>query len=352
MKTDGRARWERARRWVIPVLLCLSLFFYREQLYEIIMGIRQISAGRLCAGIVLSLAAYVLEGMTIRFMMDTGIPRTASSGECREMGRSGKERSGVRIAFLCEFYRMITLGSGSGIAEIHYMHENGIEPGNATALTMIQYMFKRVAVLILGVLSYAVLYCREATGRFCREYAAFMGLAALISLAVIVCFLCLSLSARIAVCALRFLDWLAARWPSWEKRLSGWKEQIMLLNRSGKKVLGQWGKMLCVALCQFGKLLLFYSVPMCFLAKYIRLTVLEGILLMAVVYMLSGVIPTPSGAGSLEVLFVLAFSAFTGADMALPAILVFRFATWVMPFAVGGVLLAGSTGGIHTAKQS
>lgn len=309
------------------MLLCLSMFFYREQLLEIVRGVGQASIFRLCAGILLSLAAYALEGMTIQFMM-------AADGT-----QEGKKRSGVRIAFLCEFYRMITLGNGSGIAEIHYMHENGIEPGNATALTMLQYMLKRVAVLLLGILGYVILYRRECTERFCREYAVFMGLAVLISLAVIVCFLCLALSARIAAYALRFLDWLTAKRPSLEKRLSGWKEQILLLNRSGKNVLGQRKKMCCAALCQFGKLLLFYSIPMCLLTGYAELTATEGILLMAVVYMLSGVIPTPSGAGSLEVIFALAFSSFAKLDMALSVILVYRFATWVMPFAAGGVLL-------------
>ncbi len=323
------------------MLLCLSLFFYREQLLEIVRGIRQVSIFGLCAGILLSLGAYVLEGMTIRFMM-------AANGT-----REGKSRSGVKIAFLCEFYRMITLGNGSGIAEIHYMHENGIEPGNATALTMLQYMFKRIVVLILGVLGYAILYRGEDTGRFCGEYRGFMGLAALISLAVIVCFLCLALSARIAAYTLHFLDWLATKRPSWEKRVSEWKEQILLLNRSGKNVLGQRGKMCCVTLCQFGKLLLFYSIPMCFLTAYSQLTATEGILLMAVVYMLSGVIPMPSGAGSLEVIFALAFSAFGGLDMALSAILVFRFATWVIPFALGGVLLlAERAGNFDSARQT
>lgn len=328
---DSRTRWERIRRGIILVLLGISMVFYREQLWEIIVGIRQVSPFRLCIGILLALTAYAVEGMAIRFMMDTTIPCAI-------------RRGGIKIALLCEFYRMITLGSGSGIAEIHYMHANGIEPGNATALTMIRYMFKRVAVMAMGVLGFGILYCRKATGPFCREYGVFMGVASLISLAVIMCFLCLALSARIVGWVLRLLDWLNAKWPSWEKRVSGWKEQVLLLNQSGRKVLIQSRKMIGVALCQFGKLLLFYSIPICFLKGYTGLTATEGVLLMAVAYMLSGVIPTPSGAGSLEVIFMLAFSEFTGLDMALSAILLFRFATWIMPFAVGGVLLLAERG--------
>ena len=61
---------------------------------------------------------------------------------------------------------------------------------------------------------------------------------------------------------------------------------------------------------------------------------------MAVAYLLSGVIPTPSGAGSLEFIFLLFFSGFVEFDKALVAMLVFRFATWIMPSAVGAVLVA------------
>ena len=48
----------------------------------------------------------------------------------------------------------------------------------------------------------------------------------------------------------------------------------------------------------------------------------------------------PSGAGALEFVFVLFFSRFTDSGRALPVILLFRFATWVLPFGIGGGLMA------------
>ena len=33
---------------------------------------------------------------------------------------------GIATAYRCEFYRLITFGSGTGIAEIHYLHKKGI----------------------------------------------------------------------------------------------------------------------------------------------------------------------------------------------------------------------------------
>lgn len=59
---------------------------------------------------------------------------------------------------------------------------------------------------------------------------------------------------------------------------------------------------------------------------------------MAVAYMLSGVIPSPSGVGSPEFVFLLLLGRFISPETALSAILVFRFATWILPFAVGGII--------------
>ena len=74
-------------------------------------------------------------------------------------------------------------------------------------------------------------------------------------------------------------------------------------------------------------------------AVFTGLSFAENILLMAVAYMLAGVIPAPSGIGALEFVFLLFFTGFVEAGAALPAILLFRFVTWILPFGVGGGVL-------------
>ena len=92
---------------------------------------------------------------------------------------------------------------------------------------------------------------------------------------------------------------------------------------------------------QSAKLVLFYSIPACFLFGKTALTVSECVFLMAVAFMLAGVIPAPSGAVSLEFVFLLFFGHFADYQSAVTGILLFRFATWICPAAVGGIMLAG-----------
>lgn len=322
--------WKRMDFWVVLLLLAAASFFYKDSWHDIRKGIRQITQKELLYSIILSFAAYLLEGMTIACMMSTVM-------------HAFPIKRGIAIAYLCEFYRLITLGNGSGFAEIHYLHKSGIETGTATVLTMLQYICKRTGVMVLGGAGFAVLSCKEGTQMLCKDYIGFMAVGCMVSLIVIAAFLCIALSAKVTGVVCKAADWLSVRKPSWKKRMQGWKEQAVLLNRSGRVILGQKRKMAGVILLQIGKLLLFYAIPVCLLQNDAPLyDTLPGraacIFLMAVVYMLSGVIPAPSGAASLEFVFLLFFSRFAGTQAVVPAILVFRFVTWIIPFMVGGVL--------------
>ena len=53
-------------------------------------------------------------------------------------------KNGITNAFLCSFYRVATLGSGSGVAAIIYLGEQGIEYGGGFGLYMIQYALHKI----------------------------------------------------------------------------------------------------------------------------------------------------------------------------------------------------------------
>lgn len=333
---------------LLLLLVAFSLFFYRDSFREIWEGIRQVTGKELCISMLLAGMGYVLEGMTIFCMMGAVIPGPLI-------------RDGIFIAFVCEFYRLTTLGNGSGVAEIHYLcscgmgkknaisveesvkesvsEEEKITPGSATVLTMIQYMMKRIAIAGLGLCGFFMLCQEENTRELCREYAAFVGIGCLITAGIILVFLLLSLSDHVAAGAFWVIDWLSLKIPSGKENFRKWKEEIGLLNRSGKSVLRQKRRMLSAVLIQMGKLLLFYGIVAYLFAGKISLETGGCIFLMALSFMLSGVIPTPSGAGALEFVFLLFFTGFADEGTAVIVILLFRFVTWICPAAAGGIFL-------------
>lgn len=337
-------------RGLLVLLLVVSLIFYRDSFREIWEGIRQVTAGELFVSILLAVMGYVLEGMTIFIMMGAVIPAPSVW-------------EGIFIAYVCEFYRLTTLGNGSGVAEIHYLckygrrkndssssmgdkdsqrlqPEEGIATGSAVVLTMVQYMMKRIAIMGLGILGFLVLYQEENTLGLCREYSVFVSIGCLVTAGIIGVFLAVSLSGRVAGAVLRLLEWISVKIPSKEGTFRKWKDQIVLLSQSGKCILRQKKRMLCAVFIQMGKLLMFYGIVAYFLNGETSLTAGRCLLLMALAFMLSGVIPAPSGAGALEFVFLLFFARFADTGIAVTAILLFRFATWICPAVVGGIFLA------------
>ncbi len=303
-KTDF---WKKAVKGALVLLVLISLIFYKDSFREIWEGIRQVKAGELLVCLLLAGTGYLLEGMTIFRMMGAVIP-------------SPSLWEGVFIAYVCEFYRLTTMGNGSGLAEIHYLCKSGmrkkkgspiaeakggqewpqgekIAPGSATVLTMIQYIMKRIAIMGLGLLSFLILCQKENTRELCREYGVFVSAGCVISAGVIGIFLALSLWERVAAVAIHVLKWLSGKIPAKEAVFQKWREQIILLNRSGKAILGQKKRMLCVVLIQMGKLLLFYGIIAYLLKGATEMGAGMCIMLMALAFMLSGVIPAPSGAG-------------------------------------------------------
>lgn len=287
-KRKKNSRW--AVKGLLLALLVISVVSYRDTMLEIWAGVRQVTAGEQGAALLLSLLGYLLEGLTIFCMLGASVSKASVL-------------EGVFIAFVCEYYRLTTLGNGSGVAEIHYLCRSRfarpeIEPGSATVLTMLQYMMKRIAVMAFGLVGFLFLYHLEGTRELCDEYALFVAAGCLITMGIIILFLLLSLSDQAAGLALRLMDWLTVKIPSWQDRFQKWKEQIILLNQSGKIVLGQKKRMAGVVGIQTGKLLLFYMIPAYLLCGRTDLKVSGCLFLMALSYMLSGVIPAPSGAGS------------------------------------------------------
>jgi hypothetical protein len=55
--------------------------------------------------------------------------------------------------------------------------------------------------------------------------------------------------------------------------------------------------------------------------------------------MLAAVIPAPAGIGSTEFVFTSLFASAVGSGAAISAALLYRFATFVVPFLTGGVIV-------------
>ena len=82
-----------------------------------------------------------------------------------------------------------------------------------------------------------------------------------------------------------------------------------------------------------------YGIPFVILYREYGLTLLQSWAVTSLAFMLAAVIPSPAGIGSSEFVFTALFTVLVGTGEAGSAALLYRFATFVLPFVIGGVVV-------------
>ena len=70
-----------------------------------------------------------------------------------------------------------------------------------------------------------------------------------------------------------------------------------------------------------------------------KITIIQAMAVTSLSVMLAAVLPSPAGIGSTEFVFTMLFAAVTTTGAAGSASLLYRFATFVLPFAIGAVIV-------------
>ena len=115
-----------------------------------------------------------------------------------------------------------------------------------------------------------------------------------------------------------------------------WRETMNQLNEAGLLYIHYPVLLIQILILNTVKMLSFYAIPGFILMSSTGF--IEGTLLMAVAFVSATIIPSPSGVGALEFAFVSFFGAFVQQADAITSVLVYRFATWIMPCIIGMIL--------------
>ena len=223
-------------------------------------------------------------------------------------------------AFYCSFYKTATLGSGSGIAGIYYLNKAGIPVPNATGMYFFQYIVHKVSMavysLLLFLATYGFIHASFADYQ-CYILLGFAGV-------------CVIAGVLLAVATVPWMQTACnllanrfrAKHPSWEEKLTGAGHKLALLQAESRSLI-----VFCNSLGgEYGDL------PFSFLQCFALTSLSQS---------LAGVIPTPAGIGSVEAVFTLLFRRLLPEAKALSSVLLYRFATMLLPCAIGAFFVLG-----------
>jgi hypothetical protein len=306
------------------LILCLLIFAWfknRSFMGEAIDYLMDSPPGTVILCLLLANLYFVAEGAIIcRMTVTESTPLSLWNGIC--------------CTYMCAFYRLATLGSGNGIAQIYYYSTKGIDASRGTGMAITQYTFQKITIGVFGTVSFILLFL---TGdKDILKYSGYMLAGVIvISFICIVLFL-IAVSKKISDFVMRLGYKLFKPATKLHAKLGDAQNAIDNLQNQGRILWKNKSLFLHVGLLNIIKLACWYAIPGVFFYHDYNINIFFCLALMAVVNMLGCVMLAPSGVGTLDFVFAIFFGAIIQDDNAVAAaIVIYRFFTWVIPFIIG-----------------
>lgn len=299
-------------RWVVVAAIIVAVYFWKKQLIsDAIYQMSHMNSLIIIVCLVFSVLYVILDGVATKILAD--IPTL----------------SGIKSAAFCSFYKLVTLGSGSGVAEIVYLSRCGVPAENGTGIMMIQYAIHKTVVTILGIISFIILIIMKNEQAVQYIVLALVGCIAsflMVSALIIVAF-----SEKVANLLVKIVRNLLKKRSEKAESMCA---KIISFNANGKTLVKNKKLLLKTFATDCAKLICWYAIPATVFYGNTGFSFFQSLALMAVCLMISGVLIAPAGIGTLEYVFSLFFTPIPSAITAAAAIL-YRFFTMIVPFVMG-----------------
>lgn len=310
-------------KWLaLATVMLLACAMNRGTLQDINEELRRVRPEVLAACGMFSALYFVEEGRIIHTL-------------ARKYNRDFTWRQGTFCALYCSFYRILTFGSGAGVAQVYYLNTKGIPAAKGTGMSLVQYSIQRMAISLYGVAGCILIYVRypELLGGYRYYLLAGILAAAIYIAAILVICTWRRGSDRIFVLAGR----VAGSRAKWIEKIGVWEMQTLALQEEAAALLKDRQRFLHVFVINIVKMTCWYIIPGIVLFSKEGLEISTSLMMTSIVFMLATVMLVPSGIGAMEFAFVIFYAGIADAETLVLALVVYRLMVTVIPFAVGGV---------------
>lgn len=235
------------------------------------------------------------------------------------------------------FYRVITFGAGTLVAEVMYFKQRGLTLSQGMGVTSIHMMLYKLGVIVISFIGLVFSFPTLITHMPYMIPVVIIGLV-ITSLIVLILFL--------ASANQRFHQWLMkianglVKSEKGQKKVSSFNQQIVSLRETVREIMtDRWNVIKLVGVNML-KLIPWYLMTYIIFQDGHQLSLILCLSLVAMASVVGGVIPSPAGIGSFDFIFVLLFSPLVGRVDAASGLLLYRFGTYVIPVLLGMFFVA------------
>lgn len=241
---------------------------------------------------------------------------------------------GISNAFFCSFYRVATLGSGSGIAAIVYLGDHGVEYSRGFGLYMLQYAYHKISIALYSAIFFVVSWT-YMWSHF-NDYTELLAAGYVITFMITFFLILFCCSRKFHKLIFKILDFVNRKLKGRLDELTGQlREQCGMLEEASCHLLKNKAMVAGIIILNLVKFCFWYGIPYLVFQGHTDVTLMEVMAVTSLAVMLAAVIPSPAGIGSTEFILTSLFAGIVGTGIAGSASLLYRFGTFVFPFFVG-----------------
>ena len=307
----------------VAVLVLIIVYTFRDSAGSIVEQLRTTSLAVLAA-IALSSVVYHLFEAWITYSL------------AKRYNPNFRYRTAVYCAFYCSFYRLSTLGSGTGVAAVVFLGKNGVGYSEATGLYMVQYVVHKVSIAIFSGVFFLVNWTFMAANY--REYAVYLWLAYLLTAGISIVLILFAVSAKFHRLILA-LGHHFNKSGKLDGPLKSLEQSCAIMEKSTSELIKDVRTLLFMVIKNMLKLCFWYCIPFLILFGGREISLLNSLSITSLSVMTAAVIPTPAGIGAVELIMTNLLGVLVDLHKAAAITLLYRIATFIFPFVVGGVLI-------------
>lgn len=309
---------------ILILLLVFVLYrMFRGQSREITTSIHELSAFSLFLILLCSVLYQVTDGIIVTKIM-------------RKHKESFSFREGIEAVFQGCFYRGISFSMGTMAGQMYFLSEKGIQLSQSMSVLTLSYAMQKIGVCLYVTLSF--IFNGSFFYKNYSSYISYMWLGYAINLVVVVFLILIAASKKFH----HQVNVLLKNFPK-SKKIQPIQEKVTAqmdeLSEDASLILCDAKLLIHVLLLELIKFSFWYIIPYLGLIGGIHaggeLNPFDLLSVTALINALVGVIPTPSGIMSTEVVFTVLFAVIIGKAEAGAIMILYRFATYILPVLIG-----------------
>lgn len=246
----------------------------------------------------------------------------------------------VRLAYMVVFFNVTTFAAGTKPAQIYDLYqESQIKPGKSFGILTMEYVSHKLTIVLYAAVMlcffYTVLF--QIPGLEKNYLLAGFG----ISFAVLTFLTMFCINQK-------FAPWLLAcsehiKKESIKEKVRAGLAQMEEFSKVGRVVIKDKKEWIGLIFRNAVKMTCLYILPAVAIfavaGKMLPLSLFECLAFSSIMQLLIGVIPSSGGMGSTELLFLMLFGSMTGKSVCGAAMILYRIATYYLPFLISIPLL-------------